>query len=309
MRVLTWGLTAAVCLLSAPGTAGAVRAEDRDGAPHRAGLVFGDGGSSSRDARESARRAVPLERLAESDRRDVERILRNPTLYRRLPRETFTCDRELLEFSLEKPEVIVDLWRVLGISRLRLDRTGPGAWRMSDGWGTEGTLRVLHHERTALGGTLLLHGKGGYKGPLAPQPLTGSCLVLVRHGPSGQGAEGSDRHAMQVDAYLDADGVGLEIVTRTLQPLVCRSSASNLHEICQFMQALSDAAGENPEGVAILGSRLTNVDPRDGRTFASLARGVGHDASAVDPIAERKLPSKLAARWLPARQLEAEQIR
>jgi hypothetical protein len=210
---------------------------------------------------------------------------------------------------LAHPEVVVDIWRVLGISKVALDPTAPGQWRMSDGWGTEGTLRLLHHERTAEGGTMVLLGQGGYTGSLSPQPLSGSCLLLVRYRPTGAAADGTARHAMQVDAFLDADGVGLEIVTRTLQPLIVRSSASNLHEICQFMASLSAAAAENPEGVARLSGRLTNIDPADRQTFAALARDAVTGGIAVDPIAAEKLPAKLASRWIPARQLQTEQIR
>ena len=180
---------------------------------------------------------------------------------------------------------------------------------MSDGWGTEGTLRLLHHERTVEGGTMVLLGQGGYTGPLSPQPLSGSCLLLVRYRPTGAAADGTARHAMQVDAFLDADGVGLEIVTRTLQPLIVRSSASNLHEICQFMASLSAAAAENPEGVARLSGRLTNIEPADRQTFAALARDAGAGGITVDPIAAEKLPAKLASRWIPARQLQTERIR
>ena len=32
-------------------------------------------------------------------------------------------------FALDKPETIVDIWRLLGISRLALDPIGPEQWR------------------------------------------------------------------------------------------------------------------------------------------------------------------------------------
>lgn len=300
MRSRAWWLAAAVGWVCVSGTAPAA-----EPGRSRPGFFQGDGGSSSREAREAAIRSLPLERFAEADRRDVERVLRQPTLFRRLPAESFTCDRELLEFALSKPEVVVDVWRVLGISRLSLDPTGARSWRMSDGWGTEGTLRMVHHERTAEGGTVVLLGKGGYTGPLAPQPLTGSCVVLLRH----ERSAAPDRHTMQVDAFLDADGIGLEVVTRTLQPLICRSSATNLHEICLFMSSLSSSAAENPEGVARLAGRLSKVDPADRKTLADMARRLGRQGGPADPIATEKLPAKLASRWLPARQLEGESLR
>ena len=310
MRARTWGLSAAMGLLTAWGTVSTVPAVEPSTVISPLAAVFGDGGSSGREARESARKALPLERFDGADRKAAEKILRNPTLYRRLPVETFTCDRALLDFSLDKPEVVVDIWRVLGISRLSLEPTAPRQWRMSDGWGTVGTLRQLHHERAPEGGTLVLLGQGGYTGPLAPQPLSGACLLLVRYRPTTPGRDGAPRHTMQVDAFLDADGVGLEAVTRTLQPLIARSSASNLHEICLFMSSLTLSAAENPEGVARLAARLSKISPPDRLTLAALARDIGTGAPpAVDAIAADKLPSKLASRWLPARHLEAERIR
>ena len=310
MRARMWGLSAAMGALAAWGTVSNVPAVEPSAGLSALAAALGDGGSSGRDAREAARRAVPLQGMDAADRRAAEKVLRNPTLFRRLPVESFTCDRALLDFALDRPEVVVDIWRVLGISRLSLDPVAPRQWNMSDGWGTVGTIRQLHHERTPEGGTLVLLGEGGYKGSLSPQPLSGSCLLLVRYRPTAAGQDGISRHSMQVDAFLDADGVGLEVVTRTLQPLIVRSSASNLHEICQFMSSLTAAAAENPLGVTRLAGRLTKVDPADRQTFAALARDIGTGAPpAVDSIAAEKLPAKLAARWLPARQLEGERVR
>lgn len=293
MRCLGLALAAAAGLLTAEGwCAAAAAAEPR--ATVGLGFLAGDGGTSSREARESARQGLALERLPAADRQEAERVLRRPTLFRRLPTESFTCDRDLLEFALSKPEVIVDLWRVLGISRLALDPTGPGQWKMSDGWGTEGSLRVLRHDRTPQGGSLVLLGRGGYNGPLAPQPLTGTCVLLVRYRETDRQADGKVRHAMQVDAFLDADGLGLEIVTRSLQGLVCRSSASNLHEICLFMAEFSATADENPAGVARLATRLSQVDAADRAALVALVQG---PANGPETAADPRVPAKLAARW------------
>lgn len=295
MRSRALALAAAAGLLAAGGWCAAVGAAE-PGTASGFGFLSGDGGTSSREAREAARRALALERLPAADRQEAERVLRRPTLFRRLPTETFSCDRDLLEFALSRPEVIVDVWRVLGISRLALEPTGPGAWRMSDGWGTEGTLRLLRHDRAPQGGTLVLLGRGGYTGTLAPHPLTGSCLVLVRYREAAPLADGTRRHTMQVDAFLDADGIGLEVVTRTLQPLVCRSSADNLHEICLFMAEFSATADENPAGVARLATRLTNVSAADRAALVALVQPGGATAGDADGAA---VPAKLASRWLP----------
>ena len=110
--------------------------------------TFGtDWGSSSRHARRRAEEALPLQQMAESDQLAIQKSLQSTTLYRRLPVELFACDGDLLAFSLDKPEAIVDIWRLLGISRLSLDPTGPDQWQFSDGYGTVGQLRLAYREQ------------------------------------------------------------------------------------------------------------------------------------------------------------------
>jgi hypothetical protein len=272
-----------------------------------------DSGSSSREARRRALEAVPLDRIAEPQRKAIEPCLRAATLYRRLPVETVTCDADLLDFALAKPEAIVDIWRVLGISRLTLDPVGPRQWRLSDGYGTVGVLRLVHQERQGRGGLLVFHGRGAYTGPLSPKNLTGSCVLLVRYGPAMPAVDGRQRQIVQIDTFLDMDGVGLEIVTRTLQPLIVRSAASNLHEICLFMSTLSDSARTNPEGVAQLAGRLQQTDAADRQTLATIARRAAQPAAgrpqtaridAADVAAVDRLQTELAARWLSTDELD-----
>jgi len=266
-------------------------------------LVAGwsDGGSSSREARRQALDELPLERLSPATRQTVERTLRATTLYRRLPVQTFACDAALIDFALVHPEAIVDVWRVLGISRLALDPAGPAQWRLADGYGTVGALRLVHHERQGRGGLFVYHGRGGYSGSLSPKPLTGSCLILVRHEPRPT-ADGGECQIVRIDAFLDVDGIGLELVARTLQPLIVRSAAANFEEICIFMETLSTAAARNPAGIERLISRLPRTDPADRATFARIARAAGH--SAVRDDDPDVVQAELAARWLPADELD-----
>ncbi|MFM8804748.1 MAG: hypothetical protein ACKOK8_12695, partial [Planctomycetia bacterium] len=227
-----WATWAVMILGLAAGVAAPSREAVADGAA--VPLARNDAGSSSRESRRRALAARPLDRIAEPQRRAIEPCLRAATLYRRLPAETVACDDELLDFALTRPEAIVDIWRVLGISRLTLDPMGPRQWRLSDGYGTVGVIRLVHQERQGRGGLLVFHGRGAYTGPLSPKNLTGSCVLLVRHAPAMPAVDGRQRQTVQIDTFLDMDGVGLEIVTRTLQPLIVRSAASNLHEICVF---------------------------------------------------------------------------
>jgi len=288
--------------------AGVIRAAETPTMPQGGiAAALSDAGSAGRDARRRAAEAVPLDRMPAAHRRLADQTLRSATLFRRLPTETVTCDAALLEFVLDKPEAMVDLWRALGISRLALDPAAAGQWRLADGYGTTGVVRLLHREKTDDGSLLVFHGRGGYTGPLAPKPLTGSCLVVVRHAAAEPDHLGRPRQTVQVDAFLDVDGLGLEIVTRTLQPLIIRSAAANLHEICLFVTQFSSAARRNPVGAERLAERMARTAPQDRRELARLAAGRRQSQSqpavpaAASPDA---LQAELAARWLPASEGE-----
>jgi len=297
------GMTARLAAALAAGwlcaaLAGAGWAADR--LPGTSGLAAGFAEMSAA-GREACRRSLgdlPLERMPPEHRQVVEHFGRAATLHRRLPAQTIACNRALLEFVLTKPETLVDVWRVLGISRVAFDPMAAGVWRLSDGYGTTGTVRLLHHDRGPGGGLLVFHGRGGYDGSLAPKPLTGSCLLVVRHEPVDDGAQ-----RIEIEAFLDVDGLGLEIVTRTLQPLIVRSAAANVHEICLFVSQFARAADRNPAGVARLAARMSHTLPADRLALVTLA--AGEAVTTADEASSDRVHEELAARWLPAEALDA----
>lgn len=253
-------------------------------------------GSSSRHARQDALDALARVMLPQAQAELVRDCVQSTTLYRRLPTQEFDCHPALLAFALQHPEGVVDIWRVLEISRLSLDPAGPEQWQMADGYGTVGSMRILHRSGDEREGTLLVYGRGGYSGPFAPKPLTGSCVVLLRYeyvdSPSGS----PQRVRLKTDAFLDMDGLGLELVTRTLHPLIVTTAGWNVHEICLFMGHLSRTASENPRGVERLSERLTGIASEHRQQLASAARLAGGTEGLVNQ--EPEIASRLASRWM-----------
>ena len=308
---MTVRLSALVCLgLVCPiALEGMARAAGESSLAAGIAGVLADSGSSGREVRRRAVETIPLDRMGRAERQVAEQALQQTTLYRHLPAASITCDAGLLDFILTKPEALVDVWRVLGISRLALDPTAPGRWRLSDGYGTVGTVQLLHRERSDRGGLCVFHGRGAYDGPLAPKQLTGSCLVVVRYVAEPAVPGVCPRQTVQVDAFLDVDGVGLELVTRTLQPLIVRSAATNAHEISLFVSQFAAAAARNPEAVSRLADRMTRTLPQDRSTLVALASGRRMGTPPASVRQTDDVQAELAARWMDTGQLDALQQR
>jgi hypothetical protein len=280
-----WGLASS----GRPADAAALDRQDPE-------VLTTEQGSSHRLARQEALEAMSRVRLPQAQAELVRDCVRSTTLYRRLPTQEFDCHPDLLAFALEHPEGVVDIWRVLEISRLTLNPAGPEQWRMADGYGTVGTMRILHRSGDAKQGTLLVHGRGGYSGPFSPKPLTGSCVVLLRYHYVDSTPGSQARVCLKTDAFLDMDGLGLELVTRTLHPLIVTTAGWNVHEICLFMGHLSRTACENPRGVERLSERLTHIAPEHRTQLALAARRAGGKEGDADT--EPDIANRLASRWM-----------
>jgi hypothetical protein len=103
--------------------------------------------------------------------------------------------------------------------------------------------------------------------------------------------------------------MGLEIVTRSLQPLIVHSAASNLHEISLFMSQFAAAAVRNPAAVSRIADRMTRSTPADRTTLVALASGRQAATAAVQGPGAEQVQAELAARWMTTDQLDALQKR
>src|SRR4029079_19474614 len=86
---------------------------------------------------------IPWQRMGPNQRRLAQSIVNEATIYRRLPTRVIDCDPEIFTFLVQHPEVIADVWHVMGISKVKLDKLPDGGFRGTDGAGTTGTVRFL----------------------------------------------------------------------------------------------------------------------------------------------------------------------
>jgi hypothetical protein len=220
----------------------------------------GSDASSSRTARDEAVRAIPWQRLSPEQKQLTQSIVNGAAIYRRLPTRVIDCDPEMFTFLVQHPEVIADVWRVMGISRVKLDKLSDGAFRGSDGAGTSGSVRFLTSDWGAdAKNTALIYANGAYDGKPFVVPLKAQSIVLMRSA-SIQERNGRRYVTVRADAFIRVDQMAVELVAKSVQPWVNATADRNLVETLTFFSNFSRTAEKNPDGMQRLAAKLTTVD-------------------------------------------------
>lgn len=229
---------------------------------------------TSLQARDEAIQTLPLRELTAEARRKLMAVCERPSIYRRLPSMSFACDPLLHLFLIRNPEVVVNLWQLMGVANMSAQRLGPFLWKGSDGAGTTCEVELVY-------GTDELHvvySDGYYEGALLKNKVTGRCVLLLqsRH---EVGRDGRPYMADRLDLFVQIDNTAAEVIARTIAPWVGKVADANFHESCQFASKLWQTAQQNAPGVQRLAEKLTAVDPPVREQFVQVVAAVQHRAA------------------------------
>ncbi|HEX5471364.1 MAG TPA: hypothetical protein VFW73_05735 [Lacipirellulaceae bacterium] len=226
--------------------------------------------TSSRAAHEDAVRAIPWKQMSPASRQTAESVIENTSIYRRLPTRIIDCDPDLFTFLLQHPEIVIDVWRVMGISQVALNRSPDGIYHGTDGAGTTGTVRYLFcNWGQSAHNIAVVYADGGYKGPPFVMPLKAQSIMLLR---SGAVQETNGRHyiTVRIDSFVRIEQVAVEIIAKTVQPWIAKTADQNLVETLSFVSNFSRTAEKNPQGMRRLAYRLDGLDEPTRNQLVSL---------------------------------------
>lgn len=219
-----------------------------------------------RDTYDQAIQSIPFDRLTDEAQAKLWKIVSQPSIYRRLPVTRLQSDTDMYLFLVRHPEVIVNMWDLMGVTKVSLRRTGDFTFSANDGAGTTGNGELIYGDKE----THLVLGEGTYEGPILKHKIHGRCLMVLK---SGYGPNGDSRTQIthRLDMFIQLDNVGADLLAKTLQPLVGKSADHNFVETSRFLGQISQAAETRPTGMQQLAGRLAKVDPPVRDRFASLS--------------------------------------
>lgn len=209
---------------------------------------------NQRQAKEEALQAIPLGYLNPVAQKKAMEILEKTSLYRRLPVSAIEADPDYYRFLVRNPEVIVEIWRLMGVTKMVCERTGDFTYRCDDGAGTTSEVELLY-------GTENLHlfwASGTYTNTLNKKPINGECLMLLRTAPQASLA-GKATVQSTLDVFLKIDNMTASLVAKTLAPVVGKTADHNFVESMKFVQRLNETSGRNGPGVQGMADRLEGL--------------------------------------------------
>jgi hypothetical protein len=239
------------------------------GHAHPASAASVNRSNTSRATREQAVRQIPLRALKEPIRTRVQQVVTSPTIFRRLPIQVIPCDQELYLLLVRYPEIIVNMWQLMGVTNAMIRRTGAYAYDAQDGAGTVSRVELVYGTRDQH----LFLAEGHYDGPMTPRRVTGRCVLLLTSG-YAKGERQQTVISNRLDVFLQLDKVGVELVAKTLHPLLGKTVDTNFAESARFISQVSTVAETNGPGVQRLVSRLTKVQPEVRAQFAKITSSI-----------------------------------
>jgi hypothetical protein len=237
--------------------------------------------TTSAEARAEAIQAISLKRIDPHYRDRVESVLQDTSIFRRLPTQVVDCQPEMFTFMAKNPEVLVQIWRELGITKVELDRIDGKTFRMADAAGTTGTLTIVDQVcEPHAQNRFVMFADGGYEGKPFSKPVKAQCVILLRSG-SVVEHDGRTYVAARLDSFIHIDRASLEVFAKVVQPLVGRIADRNFSDTVNFVGGFSQAAETQPARIKHLAESLENVSVGRRQALAKIAYDCHEQAAAL----------------------------
>lgn len=218
------------------------------------------GATSQRSARDEAIRSIPWKQLGDQQRRQLQSVIQNASMYRRLPTRVIDCDPDLFTFLLQHPEVVVDVWQMMGISKVTLQQTSDNSYRGNDGCGTTGNVSYFYANWGPEAQNLaVVYAEGAYEGKPFIKPLRARSVMVLQSGAVRE-TNGRSYITVRVDSFVEIQQMGVELVAKTVQPWINQTADRNFIETLGFVSTFSQTAEKNPQGMQRLAAKLRTVD-------------------------------------------------
>ncbi|MEX0585204.1 MAG: hypothetical protein WD176_01080, partial [Pirellulales bacterium] len=160
-----------------------------------------------------------------------------------------------------------------------------GIYRAADGAGTLCDVQFVYSDQD----THVILADGAYTGPIFLRPVKAKCVLLLK---SGFVRETSGQHyaTSRMDSFIHVENAGLDLVARTVHPLVGKAADHNFTETAAFLSCLSRSAQRNKPGVDRLTAKLAKIDPATRDELAQIVAAIPPEPVERTVVTDRTAP-------------------
>ncbi|MBR0238350.1 MAG: hypothetical protein IJQ39_09695 [Thermoguttaceae bacterium] len=195
-----------------------------------------------------------LQGLSQDDALRLQSVLRNVTVFRRLPVYQVESDKSMVMFMVNHPDAVVNIWEKLGISQISVRERGDGLYEVSDVAGTTGWMKRLWVGENGI----LYYLEGSYHGSLLKNDVRGKVLVLARFSTTRNSA-GTEAVTCYVDTFLSLEQKSVDLGVRLLFPMLGKVADNNLEQTLAFVRWYSDGCKSSPVTLSSFAMELKNI--------------------------------------------------
>ncbi len=243
-------------------------------------------GESSKELREQAIAGLPTARLTRQAQERILSIANSPTIYRRLPSQAIDCDRDMFLFLARNPEVMVGMWDLMGITKVKTKRIGPYQLDADDGSGTKCNIDLVYGDPNVH----VYITEGSYDGMLTARPLKGKGVIILNCS-YAQAANQRTTVTGSIDLFMQVENLGVDLIARTLSGMIGRSADYNFIETARFVGQISQASERNPPAMVDVATRMPQISDQTRRQFINIISDLGSRSALQERVAE--LPTAL----------------
>ena len=236
---------------------------------------------------------VPLDKISPQHRDAVVEVIRDHTIHRKAPADTFPCNSRLYLSLLNEPAITLALWQDLAHSPVRLSRLDTNRYQGTDGNGATATWEFVYRSPKLH----VLLSDLDYTSPRGAAHLTGR-IVLVVHSGFYREVNGEPWVQHDVEAFVKVDSKGWKALAKTVRPILEKVLEDQVQEAGWFVSLMGRLVETYPNWACQVVVNQPQIDSPTKTSFRDLVvqnRKPGASSGRPTMTADATNPSPAAA--------------
>ncbi len=208
---------------------------------------------------------VPLDKIPAQHRDAVVEIIRDHTMHRKAPAESFPCNSKLYLSLLNEPGITLALWQDLAASPVKLRRLDADRYQGTDGAGTTATWEYIYRSPKLH----VLLSDLDYVSPRGAAKLNGRILLVVHSGFYRE-VNGESWVQHDVEAFVKVDSKGWKALAKTVRPLLEKVLEDQVQEAGWFVSLMGRLVENYPNWACSVVLKQAQIDQATRAGFRDL---------------------------------------